>query len=165
MVFKAYKETEYLRIGKMAYNLPRLPINPEHGETSNCIGLIWWSYSGFSIKPVLEWWWWCSNLHTYGKSLSFSTCSLLFSVLCFFCFSLSRGEGKMNFPNVLFYMRNLTFFSIHFDCFFVRIQCLLVWVVWDDGMMIVILVSGSQLKESLSRWSTLKWRLLTHQKE
>lgn len=74
--------------------------------------------------------WWCSNLYTYGKSLSFSA---------------DGGEGKMNFPNVLFYMRNLTFFPSTLTAF-------LVGVLWVGrvGRMIVILVSGSQLKESLS---------------
>lgn len=78
--------------------------------------------------------WWCSNLNTYGKSLSFP--------LVHFFSGCEGVKGKMNFPNVLFYMRNLTFFpstltafaSLALPCSPTRCGC-------SDGMMIVILVS------------------------
>lgn len=52
--------------------------------------------------------------HTYGKSLSFSAVGV-------------NGEGKMNFPNVLFYMRNLTFLPSTLTDFFSPLGGWLEW--------------------------------------
>lgn len=51
--------------------------------------------------------WWCSNLNTYGKSLSFP--------LVHFFLQLG-GEGKNEFSKCVILYAQFDIFSIHFDC-------------------------------------------------
>lgn len=67
--------------------------------------------------------------HTYGKSLSFSSVGV---------------KEKMNFPNVIFYMRNLTSLPSTLTDFSLSLAGCLAWVVYM--MTIAFLVYTLKLK-------------------